>query len=529
MSPAPLSLPAFQVPRFILQPSTTLVALSAALLMAAAFPPSPLWILAFPATTLLVLLVDRGAGFWPFLLAGLGYHALTVWWIGVNCEPPPLLAALSGAGAVFWLGLVWGLLGFGMKFLRRRLGSVALWVLPALMVSLDWLLEGTDMGFPWAYIGATQIDNPLFRPLAALGGIHALSLALLLTGLALFRLWKQGSSRGKWLLLLLSLLLPWPLGMLARGDVHDTGRLVDVLLVQGNIDPEDKWDLPWTSTVLRHLELSEAALTQGPAPDLIIWPETAVPTKVRRRPLLMDELSAFCGLHHTALLTGANDARAGSQDDGSAFGSAASKPYNGTFLFTAEGLKGWYHKVRLVPFGERVPGQRWIPALGHINLGQAEFAPGESTKAGLLVMSSGDTLRYGTSICFEGNFAHLARDMVRSGAQVLTNQSNEAWFGTSVELDQHLALARLRAVETGRWLVRACNNGYSSAIAPDGSPSQLLPKGEAGTLRARIPLRQGSTFFVWAGDLLPRLCLLFLSWAILLALFKGRGPAEGST
>jgi apolipoprotein N-acyltransferase len=499
-------------------------AMAAGLLLAAAFPPSFLWILAFPAVALLARLAQQGGGFLPFMLAGAVYHGLTLWWIGINCEPPPLLAALSAAGAVFWLSLVWAFVGLAMKALHRRLGHSAMWVLPCLLVSVDWLLEGTDMGFPWATLGVTQVDNPLLRPLAALGGVHALSLALLLAGLLLLWIWEAPRARVRWLALVAWCGIIPLLGWLARGDVRDTGRTVDLLLVQGNIDPEAKWDRPWMDTVLRHLELSQEALAQGAAPDLVIWPETAVPTKLRRRPLLMGELAGFCRKWDTALLTGANDAEPREVDDGSAFGNSArgSKPYNGSFLFTGEGLQDFYHKVRLVPFGERVPGQRWLPALGRINLGQAEFAPGTRIRAGKLPLRHGDTLSFGYSICFEGNFAALARDMVRSGAQLLTNQTNDAWFGTSRELDQHLAVARLRAVESGRWMVRACNNGYTAAIAPDGSVSKRLDKGVEGTLRVRVPLREGSTFFLWAGDLLPRLCLLLSTWAALLAWVGGR-------
>jgi len=505
------------------------LALGAALLLAAAFPPSPLWLLAFPAALLLARLVDRGGGFLHFMLAGMVYHGITVSWIGLNCEPPPLLAALSAAGAVFWLSLVWGVLGAVMKGLRIRLGTSALWMLAPLLVSVDWLLEGTEMGFPWACLGATQVDNPLLRPAASVGGVHALTLFLLLTGVAMHR-WSvaRGARRREWLILAALALLPGLLGLLARGDVHDTGRRVDLLLVQGNIDPREKWDRPWTDTVLRHLKLSEAALGQGAPPDLIIWPETAVPTKLRRRPLLVADLADFCRRHDTALLTGANDAMVGATDDGSAFSRSddGAKPYNGSFLITAGGVQEVYHKMRLVPFGERVPGQRWIPALGRINLGQAEFAPGTRTTAGRLPLAEGDTMGFSFSICFEGNFATLARDMVRSGAQILTNQTNDAWFGTSRELDQHLAVARLRAVETGRWMVRACNSGYTAAIAPDGTVRHLLPKGEAGVLRLSLPLRDGQTFHTWAGDLLPRFSLLMVTWAVLLALF-GRSRREG--
>lgn len=488
------------------------------LLAALAFPPSVLWPLAFIALLPLLRELDRGRGFGAALLAGLVYHTITVSWIGANTDPPPLLARLSAGGAIVWLSTLWGLTGLAAQRLRRHLGPRALWFFPALMVALDWLVEGTEMGFPWTLLGATQVNDPLLRPLAALGGMHAVTLALLTANVLLYRLWRPtGPRRPLWIGVALWLAAVPALGLLARGDVADTGREVELLLVQGNVDPVEKWSLPWMDTVAKHLELTRGALEAGARPQLVIWPETAVPTRLRQRPHLVGLLADFCRGSGAALLTGANDA----EDDGD----GRRRPYNGSFLVTGGGLADMYRKIRLVPFGERVPGQRFIPALGAINMGQAEFAPGTSLRAGRLPLSQGDTLRFAWSICFEGNFAALARAMVRDGAELLVNQTNDAWFGTGRELDQHLAIARLRAVETGRWLVRACNNGYSAAVAPDGRVVQLLPKGREGALSMRVPLRRGSTFYLRFGDLLPRLCLLLAAWGAVLAVAAGGARA----
>jgi apolipoprotein N-acyltransferase len=161
-------------------------------------------------------------------------------------------------------------------------------------------------------------------------------------------------------------------------------------------------------------------------------------------------LTNYSEQHKLVLITGANDMmKVGTR----------LKPFNGAFLIDSNGLGDSFHKHFLVPFGERVPGQKIIPALGRINLGQAEFAAGSNFSAGKAVLGSLDTLYFGWSICFEDNFSDLSRKMVNSGAEVLINLTNDGWFGTSLELDQHLAIARLRCIETGRWMIRVCNNG----------------------------------------------------------------------
>jgi apolipoprotein N-acyltransferase len=504
-------------------PTLTGAALSGAL-AAAAFPPSPLWPMAWVALLPLYRHFETGRGWAAAAVAGLVYHSMTVYWIALNCDPPPLLAFLSFLGALVWLGSLWALAGGLSAWLVRRLGPAAIGLHGAVLMVLDWWVESGEMGFPWNLLGATQADNPLLRPLAAIGGLHALTLAVALLNWLLYRAWRasargRAASTGPLLQVLGAGLLLVALGSLASAPGRETGPPLKVLLVQGNIPPEEKWDQPYTWTVERHLALSDSALDAGAEADLVIWSETAVPTRLRNRPALLRALGAWCERRGLALLTGTNDE--GPDPAGRL------RPYNASFLLDGSGVIDEYRKIRLVPFGERVPGQRWIPALGAVNLGQAEFAAGDRARAGRLPLGAGDTLRFGWSICFEGNFGSLAREMALDGAELLTNQTNDAWFGVSRELDQHLAIFRLRAVETGRWLLRATNNGYSAVIDERGRVRELLPKGLAGTIAAEVPRREAQTFYLRYGDLLPRLALLLLSWALLLALF-GRGHATRS-
>jgi apolipoprotein N-acyltransferase len=487
-------------------------------LMALAFVPSAFWYLAPLGLLPFYFHLSKGGGFRTGFVAGLAFYSGSVYWIAFNLNVPPLFGFLTLFGAVFWLSCLMGLGTFLTTFLIRRLGAYALLLHPFLVIALDSLIESSEMSFPWAYLGATQILNPLLKPLASLGGLHALTLSFLLGGLILHRIHLQIRRREHAFAIVKSLallpawlLLSFALGSLSQGELSEGRASVDVLLVQVNMDPNEKWEKPATFSLKKHLDATRAALAQGPPPDLVIWPETAVATDLSRRKDIRLVLQNFCREHDLRLLTGANDRVS---CDG------LIRPANASFLFDSSGVLDVYHKVRLVPFGERMPGQDIFPFLRQLRLGQAEFAVGQNLEPGAIQLSSGDTLHFARTICLEENFGLHVRKMLGERGELIVNQTNDAWFRTSIELDQHLHLASLRCVETGRSLVRATNNGYSAWIDPSGKVRELLPKGVAGHLRVQVPLDFRPTFYMQFGPLLTRLAFLLLTWALGLAIFS---------
>lgn len=467
-------------------------------LLAVAFPPSPFYLLALVALVPYYDALSRTTkGFRLGFLAGVAYNLGTVWWIALNSDLPPLAGMASMLAAVFWLSLLWGVCGWVTTRAVSRFGPAGLWAHPLAVIALDWLVTSSEMGFPWNLVGVTQAMNPVLAPVAALAGMHGLTLLVLVANLLVLAAVRRGSAKPL-LVCLLLLLVSGGAGWLSTPRQAPIGQ-ADLLLVQGNVDPLEKWRRPWGWSLGIHERLSRLALVDAPA-DLVIWPETAVPTRFSTNYGAQVRLARFCRDTKTPLLTGANDVTDTPDSE---------RPRNGSFLVDSTGIRDRFYKIHLVPFGERVPGQKLVPALGRLNLGQAEFQPGTDRSPGRLAVD-GDTMRFGRSICFEGNFPGHARRMVLQGASLLTNQTNDAWFGHSLELDQHLAVARLRAIETGRWLVRACNNGYSAAIDERGRVRAMLPKGERNTLRVAVELRSGYTVYTRTGDLLPKLALLLL-------------------
>ncbi len=256
-------------------------------------------------------------------------------------------------------------------------------------------------------------------------------------------------------------------------------------MVQGNINPLKKYQGELDERV--YLRLTEAGLKAHPEADLVVWPETAV----WRIPEGTETL-----LQGRPLLTGLN-----------LFGP------NRAVLYREGGVLGHYDKTRLVPFGERFPFRE---ALGGVyaffframGLGDLQDrVPGEK------VAPLGP---YGVMICYESVFPSVAQSLAREGAEVLVLLTNDAWFGPSFGGLQHFALGRLRAVETGRWLLRAGNDGITASIDPFGRVVAEIPAHQEGFLLAPYALRTGLTPYTRLGDFPVGLALtLFLLGLIL--------------
>ncbi|AWR88165.1 MULTISPECIES: apolipoprotein N-acyltransferase [Thermaceae] len=402
--------------------------------LAFALPPFQLGFLA--PVPLAVLL--RAGGFREGFFAGLGFWALHLVWL------PQSFAQLFGTplGAVPFVPLIvlkalsWGVL-FGLTRGRpvARLGG---WVV------LEYLTSLGPLAFPWGFVGYALVEAP-GRVLAGLGGVYLLSLVVLGFAVALGR-------QRYWLLAGWALLWVLPL------PPADPDRYA--LIVQGAVPPLDK--LRGTASEGRYLELTRQGLAKYPRTDLVVWPETAV----RQIP---PEAEAVLGGRE--LVSGIP-----AWDEG----------YRNRVVLVKDGVAvASYDKSRLVPFGEFFPWRGvlggvygfFFQALGLGNL--TDTRPGDAGRP---------AVDYGAYICYESVFPEVARAQARGGARLLVNVSNDAWFGPSFGALQHFQMGRLRAVETGRWLLRAGNDGVSASIDPSGRVVASIPRSQPGFLQA--PYRQ---------------------------------------
>ena len=270
------------------------------------------------------------------------------------------------------------------------------------------------------------------------------------------------------------------------GQVQWTKPLGDALtasLIQGNIAQEAKWN---RDNLLPTLELYSSLTQQNWDSDIIIWPETAVPAFMHQvDDALLTPLQDEAIKHNSGLLMGLPVW----QQEGERY-------YNA--LLSLDGERDLYYKRHLVPFGEFMPLKALIgPVLAWIEIPMSDFSAGESEQP--IIQLGGRPV--GVSICYEDAFGEETIEALPE-AQYLVNVSNDAWFGDSLAMPQHLEIARMRALETGRYLLRATNTGISALIDEKGRVKARSPRFKQHILTGDFQPMQGSTPYVRTGNLL---------------------------
>jgi len=450
-----------------------------------AYAPYDLKWLAILALTGWLLLLLAGRAWATGYAFGLGWFGLGAWWLAPTLHtfgPLPwfwaglAVACVGAALAVFPALLAWaaGLLA-GAE--RGRL----LLILPLLAVGEEWLRGHLFTGLPWTPLGSLLLDTPAVGWAAWVGVYGA---TLLPVGIAAALAALLAGCGGRQSLAALFVLLC--AGYFAPQPYQPDGAVHRVALVQADIPQDQKWDADFLNmSMQRYADLSEVAAAKS---DIIIWPEAAVPLFLEQAPgwsqWLLEHMQAW---NRQVLFGGLKLA-----DDigGNSSGSGA---HNGLFLFTPGSTDlQFVGKQHLVPFGEYVPG--WIPFLHKFVPGIADFRPTDD--AGVLQPSAG---RFGSLVCYEAIFPEQAWQRAQT-ARVLINVTNDAWYGKTPASWQHMQAARMRAVETGRYLLRAANTGVSAIIGADGRVLHSMPWFQAGVVYGEYRDATKQTPYLKRGD-----------------------------
>jgi apolipoprotein N-acyltransferase len=362
---------------------------------------------------------------------------------------------------------------------------------------MEWLRQTIVTGMPWELLGHTQYAHLQLVQIADLGGVGAVSFVLALGGVTLGEAVRDRPALADVARRLApaALAVAVTLAYGARQELRyagpDGGAALRVAIVQGNVPNAYRWQRSHMErTLATYVGLTES--TRREHPDLVVWPENAVDFYLEREPLLRAPLARAAALASGGLLVGSPRLAA----DGEARNSAQ-------LLDAAGEVRARYDKQHLVPFAEG-------SVLPTRNASAADPVYGPGPAADPIATSFG---RLGTMICYEVIFPRLVGDLVRRGAQVLINVTNDSWLdaGDGGALEQHFSMAVFRAVETRRDLVRVASAGASGFIDASGRIGATIPRNVAGTLVAPVRLRDELTAYVRFGD--TWIALLAVGWA----------------
>ncbi|MFO7713241.1 apolipoprotein N-acyltransferase [Desulfosarcina sp.] len=497
-----------------------LPAIISGLMLTAAFPKAGFSVLAwFALVPLFITLRELNPkdAFRFGMITGLVHYLTLLYWVVITMRTygylpwwqcVSLLVLLAA-----YLALYPGLFALAIARMCTKPGLLIL-LAPVFWVALEYMRAILMTGFPWGLIGYSQFNRLHIIQISDMFGVYGISFLVVLCNAAVYVLLLFAAQK-KWRghpvakrQVITAALLPIILmgaclgyGSMRIGATDQAAAQAAsfrVALIQGNIDQARKWDPAFQiSTTKKYIDLTLSAAAHEP--DLVVWPETATPFYFEASPkltrLVIDAIRE-AGVH---LLVGSPSVQ----------GQPGSQAYfNSAYMVAPDGgVTGRYDKVHLVPFGEYVPLKHLLSFVGKMVAQVGDFSVGER---GRTLAWGDDNPAIGVQICFEIIFPGLSRSLVKNGAGVLVNLTNDAWFGKSSAAYQHLSMAVFRAVENRRSLVRCANTGISAFVDPAGRILVYTALFEDAVVARTVPVLFEKTVYTQIGDVLPLVCLILL-------------------
>ena len=442
------------------------------------------------------------------LVAGAVYFTGTLYWVtGVMTTYGGLNAVLSvvvAALLIGYLALYPAVFSLVLGVALRRFGPSAIWLSPWIWVATEWARSTLFSGFPWVLLGSSQAPVLPVAQAASVVGVFGLSglVALVATAAADLAVSRRTSHRvgAAGVALLLVVTVAVGTFRVVDGRLTRTGSVLRVGLVQGGVEQELKWDPAYRDIILaRHLSLTRQVIGRGVG--LVIWPESSTPFFFDAEVQYAEPVRRLAAESRTPFLIGTDEFERGV--DG-----APNRIYNTALLVGPDGeSRQAYRKIRLVPFGEFVPLKNLLFFVGPLVESVSDFSAGTEP-----VVFDADGRRFSVAICYESVYPDLAQAFVDGGSQLLVTITNDAWFGRSSAAYQHFDLGALRAIEQGRYVVRAANTGISGVVDPYGRALARTPLFEQTVTAVDVRLLDHRTIYSRLGNVVVWVSIAVVVW-----------------
>ncbi len=515
---------------------------SSGILLGLAFPPIP-----FPFTILmLVALVPyfqiieqkKGLGeinratyltFWFFNL-------VTLYWVGSWQPTTDPFLMISGVVLVFFNPILF-LIPSTLYFFSKKIlpNTAVIFLFPFFWIAYEYVYMLTDASFPWLTLGSGLAHFISFIQIADIIGAVGISFIIILINVLLYKSLNKLKEKKKifsaefisLIMLICAILIYGNYKLYNYKLSHET---VKVGLIQPNLDPWKKWENGNINELTNlYFNLSQKAISKGA--QLIIWPETALPVFLKS-PMYHSTLSSifnFLDSNNVYLLTGIPDivyydkgVKMPSDVKYSEVGDFYYKTYNGVYMLSPHSKQiQRYGKMKLVPFGERVPFVDQLPFLGDLlkwGVGITGWNVGKDTIVFKMKLrdkndfNENDTLKINALVCYESLYPYFVSEFVRRGADLISVVTNDSWYGNLSGPYQHEEIAVLRAVENRKSVVRAANGGISCIIDPLGrivAETKMLTK---DYIAGDVIIQKDETFFTKNSYILPVICCVISVW-----------------
>lgn len=479
------------------------LAAASGVLLALSFPSFDLSVLAWVALAPLLVAVGSGSLWRAFalgLITGIVYFTGTLYWITLVMHQygdlAMWVAALINAALILYLSLFPALFAVAMRRLIAVAGPSALVATPFVWAATELGRMHILTGFPWVLLGYSQVGVLPIAQLASVLGVFGLSGLVAFGNAALVlafgplrgleqpgRVWRVAPAVVA--LALLIGLATWGTSRVAAATLTREGEAMTFGLVQGNVDQAEKWN-PTRATAIfnEHLQLTRDAIARGA--QVVVWPESSTPFFFEEDKPAAEQVRDVARQSKVSILLGSAQIVRGRPN----------RYFNSAFMVRSDGeTAAVYRKMHLVPFGEYVPLKTLLFFAAPLVEAVADFSAGERP-----VLLPLNARVVSTAICYEVVYSDLVRQSVAAGSHLLTTITNDAWFGRTSAPYQHFSQARMRAIENGRYLVRAANTGVSGIVDPYGRVLAQSAIFEPTVIVGQARLLSHGTIYTRIGD-----------------------------
>lgn len=446
------------------------------------------------------------------------YYAVTFHWFyamfpmeeyaGIPDVPAFGIVTLGCFGLSF-LQSLFSALSFVAFISIARIGFVKkrIFLLPLLMASLwviaEWWQNFGWWGVPWGRLPLGQLNFTLLLRSASLFGSYFITFVIVAVNFFLaIAIVSKKARRLAFSAAICTFALNLAMGLGVTLAYDDSGEVVRVAAAQGNVSSTEKWSGKLSDVYKTYDTLTTQAAEDGA--DIVVWPETALPIVLVEKESYYNAVKNLADKNDVTILASVFTKDDYSQKDEAQKNSIMEIRSDGSVNDTV------YSKQRLVPFGEFVPLREIVlavfPPLGEINMLSSDLEAGSES-----VVIDGEKANIGCAVCFDSIYDKVLLDSVRNGAEMIAVSTNDSWFGDSAALYMHNGQSRLRAIESGRYVVRSANTGISSIIDPMGNVKEELGALEKGIVVSDIKLRNDRTLYSVIGNSFVYICIAYVA------------------